>query len=105
MGFLSAIAGKISAMRQHAKGKKEFLDSLLRAAADGKLTDDEMKALHSQYKQLDLTQDDIRTVRVQAYEAALRAARSDGQISVDEESERDPDGVHVVISRIKGGCV
>jgi len=87
MGLLSAITGKISAMRQHAKDKTEFLDNLLRAAADGKLTDDEMKALHSRYKQLELTQDDIRTVRVQAYEAALRAARSDGQISADEESE------------------
>jgi len=36
---------------------------------------------------LELTEDDLRKVRVQAYEAALRTAQADGQISAAEEAE------------------
>jgi hypothetical protein len=87
MGFLSAISAKVSAIRQRSKDKKRFLESLLRAAEDGKFTDDEIKELQSRYKEFELTEKDIKGVRVQAYNAALRAARSDGRISADEESE------------------
>lgn len=87
MGFLSAISDKISAMRQRAKDKEAFLEALVRAADDGKLSDDEMKALESRYKELGLTEDDLKGIRAQAYNAALRAAQSDGRISADEELE------------------
>jgi hypothetical protein len=60
MGFLDAISAKISAMRQRAKDKKRFLESLLRAADDGKFTDDEIKELESRYKELELTENDIK---------------------------------------------
>jgi len=83
MGLLD----KISSMRQRSKDKKEFFEDLVRAAADGRLTEDEMKELHAQYKQLELTQDDLKKVRVQAYEAALHAAQADGKISAEEEAE------------------
>ena len=89
MGLLSAFSAKISAMRQRSKDKKEFFENLVRAASDGKLTDEESGELQSQYKQLQLTEDDLRTVRVQVYEVALRTARADAQISSAEEAELD----------------
>jgi len=47
MGLLSAFSAKISAMRQRSKDKKEFFEDLIRAAADGKLTEDEIKELQA----------------------------------------------------------
>jgi hypothetical protein len=87
MGLLSAFSAKISSMRQRSKDKKEFFENLVRAAADGKLTDEEINELAAECKRLDLTEDDMRSVRVQAYEAALRTARADSQISCAEEAE------------------
>lgn len=60
MGFLSGISEKITAMRQKSKDKKEFFAGLIRAAEDGKLTDDEIKEIQARYKELELTQDDRR---------------------------------------------
>lgn len=87
MGFFSGISEKISSMRQHAKDKKDFFASLITAAEDGRLTDDEIKEIQTRYKELGLTQDDLRGVRVQAYNAALRAAKSDGVVTAEEEAE------------------
>jgi hypothetical protein len=87
MGFFSGISEKISAIRQHAKDKKEFLASIIRAAEDGKLTDDEIKEIQIRYKELELTQDDLQGVRVQAYNAALRTAKADGVVTAEEEAE------------------
>jgi len=63
MGGGSGISEKISAMRQHTKDKKEFLAGLIRAAEDGKLTDDEIKEIQVRYKELELTQDDLKGIR------------------------------------------
>ncbi len=87
MGFFSGISDKIAAMRQHSKDKKEFLAGVLRAAEDGKLTDDEIKEIQSRYKELELTQDDLKGIRAQAYNAALRAAKADGVVTAEEEAE------------------
>ena len=87
MGFFSGISDKIKVMRQHAKDKKEFLASLVTAAEDGKLTDDEIKEIQERYKELELTQDDLKGVRAQAYNAALRAAKADGVVTAEEEAE------------------
>lgn len=87
MGFVNAISDKIGSMRQHSKNKKEFFETLLRAANEGKLTDEEIKHLQSRCKELELTNDDLRDIRVQAYNAAFRAAKSDGKITSDEEAE------------------
>jgi hypothetical protein len=57
------------------------------AAADGKLTDAEIKEIQAQYKELELTQDDIKSVRARAYNAAFRAAKADGVVTADEEAE------------------
>jgi hypothetical protein len=87
MGFFSGISEKILTMRQHAKNKKEFLARLITAAEDGKLTDDEIKWIEVRYKELELTQDDLRGVRAQAYNAALSAVKSDGVVTSEEEAE------------------
>lgn len=87
MGFLSGISEKITAMRQKSKDKKEFFASLIRAAEDGKLTDDEIKEIQARYKELELNQNDLKGIRAQAYNAALRAAKSDGVVTAEEEAE------------------
>lgn len=87
MSFFSGISEKLSAMRQRAKDKKEFLAGIISAAEDGKLTDDEIKEIQARYKDLELTQDDLRGVRAQAYNAALRAVKTDGVVTVEEEAE------------------
>jgi hypothetical protein len=89
MSILSGISGKISAMRQRYKDKKKFLNNILRAADDGVLTDEEMNQIQSKYKELELTQDDLKGIRAKAYSAALRAAKSDGKITAEEEAELD----------------
>jgi uncharacterized membrane protein YebE (DUF533 family) len=74
MGFLGGISDKIAAMRQRSKDKKEFFASLIAAAEDGKLTDAEIREIQAQYKELGLSQDDMKGVRVKAYNAPLLAA-------------------------------
>lgn len=87
MGLFKDLSEKLSAMRQRSKDKKEFFETLLKEAASGKLTDSEMNDLESRYHELELTQNDLKSIRVQAYGAALRAAESDGVVTADEESE------------------
>ncbi len=55
MGFFSRISKKIAAIRLRSKDKKEFLAGILKAAEDGKLTDDEVNQIQARYKELDLT--------------------------------------------------
>jgi hypothetical protein len=87
MSILRRITDKFGAMRQRSKDKKEFLESILSAAEDGKLSDSEVTELQTRLKELELTDEDIRIVRVQAYNAALHAAKRDGRISSEEEAE------------------
>jgi hypothetical protein len=87
MGFFSSISKKIADMRQRSKDKKEFFDTILRAAGDGVLTDEEVAQIQTRYKELGLTQDDLKGIRVQAYNAALRAVKSDGVVTAEEEAE------------------
>ena len=87
MSFFSRISDKIATMRQHSKDKKEFFAGIIKAAEDGKLTDDEIKELQVRYKELELTRDDLKSIRAQAYNAALRAAKSDGVVTAEEEAE------------------
>lgn len=87
MGFFSGISDKITIVRQRSKDKQEFFADLIKAAQDGKLADDEIKEIQARYKELDLTQEDLKSIRAQAYNAALRAAKSDGIVTADEEAE------------------
>ena len=89
MGLLTDISTKIAAMRQRSKDKKEFFQCVLNAADDGKLTDSEIRQIQTRKSELGLTDDDLKSVRVQAYNAALRAARSDDKVTAEEEAELD----------------
>ncbi len=87
MNIFSGISAKISAMRQRYKDKKEFLNSIIRAVEDGVLTDLEINQIQSKFKELELTQEDLKGFRATAYNAALRTAKSDGKITAEEEVE------------------
>jgi hypothetical protein len=87
MSIFQKVSNKFRAMRQRSRNKKEFLDSIIRAAEDGKLSDSEVTELQTRLKELELTDEDIRRVRVQAYNAALHAAKQEGGISSEEEAE------------------
>jgi hypothetical protein len=65
MSILRRITDKFGAMRHRSKDKKEFMDSILSAAEDGKLSDSEITELQTRLKELELTDEDIRIVRVQ----------------------------------------
>lgn len=51
------------------------------------LTDEEVAQIQTQYKELGLTQDDLKGILVQAYNAVLRAVKSDGVVTAEEEVE------------------
>ena len=87
MGFFSGISKKIGEMWQRAKDKQEFFADLMRAAEDGKLTGKEITQIETRFKELMLTDDDLRKVRALAYAAALYAAKSDGSVTAKEEKE------------------
>jgi hypothetical protein len=87
MGLFSGISEKIVAMRQYHKDKKAFFAALMSAADDGKFTDAEIKQIQSRYKELGLTQKDLKGIRAQAYNAAFIAAKSDGVVTAEEETE------------------
>jgi len=87
MDFLRGIFEKISAKRQYAKDKKQFFEDLITAAEIGRLTDDEIQQIQKRYQELGLTQDDLKGVRAQAYEAALGAAKSDGVLTAEEAAK------------------
>jgi len=87
VSILSSIKSKFADMRQRSANAAEFKAALLAAAADGAISQEEMKALQSQYAALDLTLDDLSKMRVQVYVHALRAAKADGQITAQEEQD------------------
>lgn len=87
MGFFRGLSEKIAVIRQRYRDKKDFLSCIIKAAEDGRLSDDEMYDMQAWYKELGLTQDDLKSVRVQAYNAALRAAKADGVVTAEEEAE------------------
>ncbi len=87
MEFFSGISKKIAEMWQRSKDKKEFFEDILRAAEDGVLTDEEIAQIQARYKELGLTQDNLKGIRVQAYNAALQAVKNDGIVTAEEEAE------------------
>lgn len=62
MGFRERITDKFKAKRQ----KKELLAEILHAAGDGRLKDEEVQSLQTQFKELGLSRRDLGSVRVQA---------------------------------------
>jgi len=87
MSFLKGFSDKITNMRKKSKDKKDFFSSLIKAAEDGRLSDDEINEIQARFKELELTVDDLEGIRVQAYNAALHAVKSDAIITAEEEKE------------------
>lgn len=56
----------------------------LEAARDGVFTDDELKEFEALQVQLGLTDDQIKSLRVEVYSATLKAAKSDARLNDDE---------------------
>lgn len=87
MELFNRVLGKISVIWQRAKDKREFLTSLVMAAEEGKLVDEGIKEVEAKYKELALTQNDLRWVRIRVYKAAFCSAKTDGMITAKEEVE------------------
>lgn len=87
MGFIHDLSERVVAMWKHAKDKRAFFKMIVEAASDGKLTPEEIAQIELGKTQLNLTDDDLKRIRVQAYNAAFSAAASDGKVTVDEEKE------------------
>jgi hypothetical protein len=87
MGVLKRISDKIAEMRKRSRDKKDFLESILDAASDGVLTDAEIAQISARQTELGLADEDLRKVRVQAYNAAFWAAKNDGVVTRQEEKE------------------
>ena len=87
MGLLETILSKYKEKKQHKLNKEEFTSSLLQAASDGKLTNDEIVTLNNKAITYGLTEDDISKIRIQAYNAAYSAIKRDGKITDEEENE------------------
>ena len=79
MSILRRITDKFGAMRQRSKDKKEFLESILSAAEDGKLSDSEVTELQTRLKELELTDEDIRE-EIERYDDTVELNRRQMQL-------------------------
>lgn len=87
MGIFQKLSSKVVAMWKHAKDKRAFFRTIIEAASDGRLTEEEIAQIELGKTQLGLTDDDLKRIQVQAYSAALAAATSDGKVTPEEERE------------------
>jgi tellurite resistance protein len=85
--LFNSIKTKFTEMRQRSANAAEFKGALLAAAADGTISEEETKTLQSQYAALGITLDDLARIRVQVYTHALQSAKTDGQITAEEEQD------------------
>lgn len=83
------IAGKLQAAREKRENRAVLQRLFMEAAADGKFTDEEVRALHSKMAEYGLTHDDIRKIRTAAYQHAFNVAKRDGMLTREEELELD----------------
>lgn len=87
MGLFDKIRQRWADKKQRAEDVQEFQRELLAAASDGKLSDDEISQIQQSYRELGLTDEDMKVVRIEAYTAAVRAVRADGVVTEDELGE------------------
>jgi hypothetical protein len=81
MDFVLPFMGSSFDRRKH---RKEFLALLLKAVEDGKLTQKEMDELHDKKEEYDLTEEDIRPLRVQVYVRAYHVVSDDEKVLEEE---------------------
>lgn len=87
MGIFQSIVNKYKDAKQKTLNKKEFRDAFLKAASDGKITQEEIVELDKKKAELDLTEEDVKEMKSEVYTAAFSAAKSDKQITKEEENE------------------
>ena len=87
MSILQTIINKYKNARQKSFNKKEFKQALLQAVNDGKITKEEISELDKKKKELELTDEDLKKMRVNIFVTAFAVAKSDRQVTKDEEQE------------------
>jgi len=87
MGIFNTIIDKYKAAKQKSLNKKEFRDLLLRVVDDGKLTKSEIDELDKKKTEFSLTDEDVKSVRVEIFAAAFFVAKDDKQVTEEEEKE------------------
>jgi len=87
MNIITNILKTIAAMIRRYKDKKKLLNSIIVAAEHGVIAEDEMSNIRTRMNELGLTEDDLKHVRVRAYNAALDAVKSNGQVTSKKEAD------------------
>jgi hypothetical protein len=87
MGIFQTLVTKYKAAKQKSLDKEAFRKALLAAAADGKITPEEIAQLDALKQDLGLTDGEVRSLRAQAYTAAFAAAKADADVTSEEEQE------------------
>ncbi|SRR6266436_43369 len=94
------IVAAIKEMYQHMQDKKAFRSLVFSAAADGKLSVQDLDELSRKMQEYRVTYDDITAYRADVYESALRSSELNGTVTKEAERElnkiqtflRIPDG-------------
>lgn len=89
MGLFKALVDrlKVKPSRNAEDSKKIFYGALLKAVQDGELTLSEMSDLDELRAELRLTDEDVKVMRVKAFQVAVNAATADGLITPKEEKD------------------
>lgn len=87
MGILQTLKGKYLAYAAHRENLANFRSAVMDAVEDGQLSDDEIDTLAELREQYGLTLEDIKKLRVSAYNVAFRVAAADKAITREEEAE------------------
>jgi hypothetical protein len=67
--------------------KEEFKQIVLRAIDDGKLTDEEIEEIEKRQAELDLSDSEVKGIRIHAYKTAYLNAKEDGSITTAKIEE------------------
>lgn len=87
MGIFQTLIGKYKDSKQKSLNKKEFQKALHHAAADGKITNEEIKELDGMKTTLGLSEEDVRAMKAEVFTTAFAAAKADAKVTKDEERE------------------
>lgn len=89
MGLISSLAQKLgfSPAGTLEERKAKYHQVLMKAMEDGVLTDDEIEELDTMRKQLGLKEDDVRGMRMKAFQKAVEVVKADGLFTPKEERD------------------
>jgi len=87
MGIFQSLVSTMQGMRKRSAQKAEFIRLLVEATADGQLSKDEMQLLVDRFREIGLTNAEIKNANMKAYLQAYNVAKADNRITVEEERE------------------